>query len=76
VEDLYLSKEFAPSLVAALQELIEGTITEVLPSLQNIFVERLGSSGPLHENIGRLVAARQLSGHRITVSVWDKYPSL
>jgi len=74
VEDLYLSKEFAPSLVAALQELIEGTITEVLPSLQNIFVEGLESSGPLHENLQRFVAARHLSDHPIAVSVWDKDP--
>ena len=76
VENLYLSKEFAPSLVAALQELIEGTITEVLPSLQKIFVEGLESSGPLHKKIERFVAARQLSGHPIAVSVWDKDPNM
>ena len=39
VKDLYLSKEFQPGITAALQELV---VEEVLPSLQNIFVEELG----------------------------------
>ena len=37
----YLSDKFAPGITAALQELIGGKIAEVLPSLQNIFVEEL-----------------------------------
>ena len=72
VKNLYLSKEFAPGVVAALQELVGGRITEVLPGLQNIFVEGLEPSGPLQENIGRFVAARRLSGHPIAFSDWDK----
>ena len=70
-KNLYLSKEFSPSIVAALQELVEGRITEVLPGLQNIFVERIKPSGPFQENIGRFVAARRLSGHPIAISDWD-----
>jgi len=69
VKNLYLSKEFAPGIAAALQEIVG---TEVLPSLQNIFVERLEASGPFQENIGKFVAARELSGHSITISVWDR----
>jgi hypothetical protein len=72
VKNLYLAKEFAPGLVAGLQELIGGRIVEVMPSLQNIFVEGLESSRPFQENIGRFVDARQLSGHPIAVSVWDR----
>jgi hypothetical protein len=72
VENLFLSKEFAPGIAATLQELVEGRITEVLPSLQNIFVEGLEPSGPIRENIGQFVAARQLSGHPIAIFVWDK----
>jgi hypothetical protein len=74
VKNLYLSKEFAPGIVAPLQELpVGGRITGVLPSLQNIFAERLESSGPLRENIGQLVAARQLSeSGPIAISGWDK----
>ena len=74
VKYLYLSKEFAPGIVAALQELVGARITEVLPSLQNIFVKGLEPSGAFQENIGRFVAARQLSGHPITISDWGKTP--
>ena len=72
VKNLYLSKEFAPDIVAALKELVAGRITEVLPSLRNIFVERLEASGPFKDKIGQFVAARQLSDHPVTISDWDK----
>ena len=71
VKNLYLPKEFAPGIAAALQELVGGGITEVLPSLQNILVKGLEPSGPFQENIGQFVAARQLSDHPITISDWD-----
>jgi hypothetical protein len=71
-ESLYLSKEFAPGIAAALQELVGGRITEVLPGLQNIFVEELGPWGPFQENIGQFAAARRHSGHPIAISVWEK----
>ena len=51
VKNLYLSKEFSPSIAAALQELVGDRIIEVLPSLQNIFVEGLKPSGPFQEII-------------------------
>ncbi|KAN0105360.1 hypothetical protein V8E52_011119 [Russula decolorans] len=73
VKDLYVSREFAPGIAAALQELVGARITEVLSSLQNIFMEGLEpSSGPLQESIGRFVAARLLSDHPIAISAWDK----
>ena len=72
VKKLYLSKAFAPGIAVTLQELVGGRITDVLPSLQNIFVEELEPSGPLRENIGQFVTARQLSGHPVAVSDWDK----
>jgi hypothetical protein len=71
VKDLYLSRKFAPGIAAALQELVGARITDVLPSLQNIFMEGLESSGPLQESIGRFVAARLLSDHPIAISAWD-----
>ncbi|KAF8495477.1 hypothetical protein F5888DRAFT_1635540 [Russula emetica] len=73
VKKLYLSEGFAPGIAATLQELVGGRITEVLPSLQNIFVEKFEPSGPLQENIGQFVAARQLSGHPIAISDWDRW---
>ena len=71
VKNLYLSKEFAPGVAAALKELVGG-ITEVLSSLQNIFVEGLESSGPFQKNIEQFVAARKLADHPIVISDWDK----
>jgi hypothetical protein len=70
VKDLYLSREFAPGIAAALQELVGARITDVLPSLHNVFMEGLEPSGPLQESIGRFVAARLLSDHPIAISVW------
>jgi hypothetical protein len=72
VKDLYLSKEFAPGIAAALQEVVGGRITEVFPIIRNIFVEGLEPSGPFQENIEQFVTARQLSDRPIAISVWDK----
>ena len=68
VENLYLSKEFAPDIAVAMKEFVG--ITELLPSLQKLFVEGLEPSGPLQENIGQFVAARQSSDHHIDFYVW------
>jgi hypothetical protein len=72
VKNLYLSKELAPCVVPALQDLVGGRTTEVFPNLQNIFVEKLQESGPVQEGIGKFVAARQVTSHPITVSRWDR----
>ena len=74
VKNLYLTNEFAPLVGAALQDLIGDKMVEVLPNLENIFVERLE---PFQENFGQFVARRQLSDHPIAISVctratfWD-----
>jgi len=56
-------------IAAALQELVGARIAEVLPSLQNIFVEGLGPLRCFQENIGQFVTARQRSGHPVAISV-------
>ena len=71
MKNLYLSKEFAPGVAVALQELVGGRIADVLLSLQNIFIEGLEPSGPLQENIGEFVTARQLSSRPVAISDWD-----
>ena len=68
VKYLYLSREFASRMAPALEKLAG----EVLPSLQNLFLEGLYPSGPVQGAIGKFVAARQLAGHPIAVSHWDK----
>ena len=76
VKNLYLSKKFAPGIAAALQEHVGDRITEVLPSLQNIFLKELEPSEPFEEYFGQFVAARQLSNHTIAVSLWDENSSM
>jgi hypothetical protein len=72
VKKLYLSEEFALRIGPALQELVGGRATEVLPTLENIFLEGLQPSGPVQEGIGKFVAARQVTSHPIVVSRWDR----
>ena len=72
VKNLYLSKQFAPRITSALQELVEGRMTGQLPMLQNIFLEGLEPSEPVQEGIGRSAAARQFSGHPIAIFLWDR----
>ena len=75
VKNLYLSEEFARRIVPALQELVGGRSTEVLPTLQNIFLEEVQSSGPIQEGIRRFVATRQVASHPIAVSRWNRWSS-
>jgi hypothetical protein len=78
VEDLYIERRYSElvwkndAIAAALQELVAGRITEVLPSLQSIFVQGIEPSGPFQEKIGQFVAARRLSGHPIAISLWNR----
>jgi hypothetical protein len=72
VKNLYVSKRYAPRVAHALRELVGGKTAEVLPNLQNIFLEELQQSGPIQEGISMFVAARQLSGRLITVSLWER----
>ena len=72
VKNLYLSERFATHIAPALQELTGGRTTEVLPALQNVFLEGFQPSEPVQEGIARLISARQLNNHTITVSLWDR----
>jgi hypothetical protein len=70
VKNLYLCKQFAPRVAPALQEIAKEGTTEVLPILQNIFLEAFQQSVPVHEGIGQFAAARQVSGYFIAISDW------
>ena len=67
VKNLYISKTFVPRIAPALQELVGPRTTEVLPTLENIFLEVHWTP----EGIEQFVAARQLTGHHVAVSHWD-----
>ena len=72
VKNIYLSEEFSLGITAALHELVGARIAEVLPNLQNIFVEGLEPWGPFQENIGQFAGARRRSGHPIAISAWNQ----
>ena len=74
VKNLFLSEKVALSVAAALQERVEGGMTEVLPAvfptLQKIFVGKFEPSGPAYKGIRRFVAAREVAGHPIAIYRW------
>ena len=71
VKNLYLSEQIATCIAPVLQDLVGSRSTEVLPGLENIFLEGgLESSGPVQEGIGQFVAARQVTTHPIAVTRW------
>jgi hypothetical protein len=74
VKNLYLIKAFAPHIARALQELDGSRMPEVLPALQNIFLEKYNPSciKTIPEGIGKFVHARRLSGRSITVFLWER----
>jgi len=63
VKDLALSEGSVPFVAPALQELSGERVTEVLPALENLFLEGPLQSGP----VKRAIRARQLSGCPVTV---------
>ena len=72
-ENLYLSEAVAESVTPALRELVGERGTEVLPALQNLYIDNLGLdrvNNVVKEAIGEFVAARELSGHSVTVQNW------
>jgi hypothetical protein len=72
VKDLYLSKEFATRIAPALQELTGARRTEVLPTLQNIFLEGFQASEPVDEGIGQFISVRQLTNRPVAISIWER----
>jgi hypothetical protein len=63
VKNLYLSVKFSPNIEPALHDIAEARSTEVLPVLQNIFLEGLETLGPVQEGIRQFVAMRQVTGY-------------
>ena len=73
VKNLHLCRTFAPRIGPALQELVDGKTIDVLPALENIFLQGLKPERSVEEGIGEFVAARQVAGHPITVSPWANW---
>ena len=72
VKNLYVCEEYAQCIAPALQEIVGERVTDVLPTLEGLFLEDLPPSGPVKEAIGQFIAARQLLGHPVAVSDWNR----
>ena len=72
VKNLYLSKQLGSRIAPTLQELTGERTTEVLPALQNIFLEGFGPLKPVQEGIAQFISARQLTNQPVLISVWDR----
>ena len=75
MNNLYLSKQFAPRIAPALQELTGGRTAEVLPALHNILLEGFNPSKPVEEGIAQFISARQLTNRSVTISVFERLKS-
>ena len=72
VKDLRLSRSVAPHVVQALKGLPVEQVTEVVPVLGNVFITDLKHFGPVKEAISEFAYARQLSGHPVSISDWNR----
>ena len=72
VKNLYVCEKFAQCIAFALQELVVERVTEVFLALETLFLEELQPSGLVQEAIGKFVTARELLGHPVAVSQWNR----
>jgi len=74
VKDLYLSKQFAPRIARALQELTGGRTTDLLLTVQNLLLQGFQPSGSDQEieGIRQFISARLLTNRPVTISVWER----
>jgi hypothetical protein len=67
VKDLVMSEKTFRLVAPALDEFAGGSVTDVLPALQNIFLQGPQSSEPNKKDIGRFISTRHLFGRPVTV---------
>ena len=68
VKGFYISRELAPHIGVALQELVGERLTEVLPALETLYFDAIPSR-PVQEAIRLFIVARQLAGHPVAASL-------
>ena len=67
VKNIFLSEKLVQLVAPALQELTGERVTEVLPALQNLFLQGPEPSETVQEAIGQFIAERQLSDCPVAV---------
>ena len=80
VKKLHIAEPLGLCVLSALRKLAGHTETDVLPALQDIFLEDLQDlfrkeppSRLLQEAVQQFIAAKQLSGHAVTSHEWDRF---
>jgi hypothetical protein len=72
VKSLYVSVRLGPFIAPVLEELTGEGVAEVLPKLDSLFLQGLGSSEFVEETIKSFVTMRQLQcGHLVLLRRWD-----
>jgi hypothetical protein len=72
VQALYLPLQFWPFIVPALHGLSEESVTDVLPALVGLYLEGYRFNPPKLQAIEPFIAARQRTGHPVTVHHWAR----
>ena len=72
VKNLHLSEKCARFIICALEEVVKDRMTEILPALQEMFVER-SIAGHNWMKMEQFLAAWELSGNPVVVSPTGKY---
>jgi hypothetical protein len=70
VKNLYLSKLISRRIGPVIQDITGAIITELLPALQNVFLEEFQPSEPVPEGIAQFISTRQLT-NPVTISAWQ-----
>jgi len=72
VKSLYVSRMLGPFVARALENLMEESVTVLLPALENLFFEGFRPPGFLVSTIESFVSMRQLAGHPVIVRRWER----
>jgi hypothetical protein len=67
VKDLVIHEELVPLVAPVFPQLVGERVAEVLPALQNLFLEGPQPSNPVRELIIKFIVARRVSGHPVIV---------
>jgi hypothetical protein len=71
VKDLCLSKPIASRVAQALRGIPVEQVSDVLPTLEDIFISGLEPVGPVKEAISEFADARRLAGHPVSICDWE-----
>jgi len=71
VKSLYMSDRLGSIVGEVLEKVTGESVTEILPALQNLFIEGIWPSEFVQETIPTFVSARQLYDHPIVVQRWE-----